>query len=140
MEVEEAIYARLTGDAAVTAALGARIHPGQGEEGEAFPLAVYTQASQQYVMALARRLATSRYSMHVDVWGDDYAEVKAAYHAVRDCLAGYSGDITSGGSTVTVLGIFDEGGDDDASAPIHAEENGLWRAGIDLSIFYQKGA
>lgn len=140
MEIEQAIFGKLTTDATVTARIGTRLYPGQAPADAALPLSVYGKANQQYIMALARRLSTNRYTMHLDVWARDYDDCQAAYHAIRDSLAGFAGTLGEGGETVAVLGIFDEGGDDDAEGPIFAEENGLYRAGIDLSITYQKGA
>lgn len=138
MEIEEAIYGKLTNDPATVAALGARVYPGQAPEAVTAPYAVYHRASQRYLMTLTGRLRTNSYSMHLDVWGEDFGSTQEAYHAIRDCLAAFQGDLGNG--QIAVKGIFDEGGDDGAEQPIHAEEAGLFRAGLDLSIWYQKGA
>lgn len=138
MEIEQAVYGKLSNTPDVVGTLGTRVYPGQAPEGGEMPYAVYHRASQQYMMALARRLATNRYTMHIDVWGEDYASTERAYHAIRDALAGFRG--TLGGDQVTVLGVFDEGGDGGAEPPVHAEESGLYRAGIDLTLVYQRGA
>lgn len=137
MELEQAIYVRLTNQPTVTAVLGDRVYPGQGPQSGAFPHLVYGQAEQQSFQTLTGRLKTNRYTMRLELWGDDYAELKRAWHAVRDDLVGFRGDLGDG---VKVQGIFDQGGDDDAEAPQHAEEFGLWRAGLTLNIIYQRGA
>lgn len=137
MELEQTVYERLVNQTAVKAVLGDRVYPGQGPQSGELPHLVYGQAEQQYFQTLTGRLKTNRYTMRLEVWGEDYATVKRAWHAVRDDLVGFRGDLADG---VKVQGIFDQGGDDDAEAPQHAEEFGLWRAGLLLSIIYQRGA
>lgn len=134
MTLEEAIFGRLTTDAAVTAILGTRVYPGQAPQSSTLPVLVYQQAARKTVMALARIINLNRYSMRLDMWDDDYAGIKALYGAVRACLVGFSGLL--GSDTVDVRGVFEESGDDQAESPIHAEENGLYRAGLDLDIWY----
>lgn len=134
MEIEQAIYGMLAADAAVSALVGSRIYPGQAPESGGFPVVVYTEASQRVVMSLTGPVNLNSYSMHFDVWGESYSEVKPVYHALRDALSGFSGEL--GGGSVRVRGIFEETGDDAAESPLHAEENGLWRAGLDVSLWY----
>jgi hypothetical protein len=132
MRIEEAVYGRLAADAAVLALCGGRVYPGQAPQGSALPVVVYGQADQVRLQTLAGVVNLNRYSMRLDVWAEDYAGAKALYHAVRDSLVGFSGTLGS----VDVRGVFEESGDDDSEAPVHAEETGLYRAGLGLAIHY----
>lgn len=134
MQIEEAIYGAMTGEATISALVGTRIYPGQAPQSSAFPVVIYQQASQKKVMSLTGVVNLNSYSLHLDIWGETYASVKAVYHAIREFLNGYRGALGAG--TVNVRGVFEEGGDDQAESPIHAEEEGLFRAGLDLSIWY----
>lgn len=133
-QIEQAMYGKLTADAGVSALIGTRIFPGQAPQSETLPLVCYTEAAQKVVMSLTGPVNLNSYAMHFDCWGESYAEVKAVYQALRTCLSGYAGDLESG--AVRVRGVFEEGGDDGAESPIHAEEDGLWRAGLDVSLWY----
>jgi hypothetical protein len=134
MEIEEAIYARLVGDASVAALIGDRLYPGQGEQDSELPLAVYQQANQRKLQTLTGVINCNQYTMRLDVWAGTYAEAKAVYHAIRNSLVGFQGEL--GGGQVTVLGVFEDGGEDGVEEPVHDEETGLFRAGLNLSIWY----
>lgn len=134
MTLEEAIYGKLTGDAAVTALLGTRVYPGQAPQSSNLPVLVYQRASQKKLVTLTGVINLNRYGMRLDLWAADYATCNGLYNAVRDCLVGFRGTLGSG--QVDVRGVFEESGDDAAESPIHAEEGGLFRAGLDLDIWY----
>lgn len=134
MTIEEAIYAKLTTDGTVSALMGTRLYPAQAPQSATFPLAVYDEASARQAYTLAGVLNLNLYSMRIDCFDDSYAGAKALRNAIRDCLGGYRGDLESG--TVSVRGIFNESADDGIETPIHADEFGIFRAGLDLSIHY----
>lgn len=134
MQIEEAIFAKLTTDAAVSALVSTRVYPGQAPQSSALPLIVYQQAAQQKLQTLTGVINLNSHTMSLDMWGESYAAVKALYHAVRNCLVGFRGELSGG--QVDVRGIFEESGDDGAEPPVHAEEEGLYRAGLELNIWY----
>lgn len=134
MTLEEAIFGRLTADVGVSALLGTRAYPGQAPQSSTLPVLVYQQASQKKLTTLTGVINLNQYGLRLDLWAADYAGCKALYNAVRDCLVGFRGTLGSG--AVDVRGVFEESGDDQAESPIHAEENGLYRAGLDLNIWY----
>lgn len=133
MELEEAIYAKLIATSAVTDLVGTRIYPVQAPQSSTLPVVIYGQAFQKRVQSLTGCINLNQYSLRLDLWSNSYATAKALYHALRDTLLGYQGDLAGG---VTVNGIFEDGGDDGAEPPAHDEETGLFTAGIDLAIWY----
>lgn len=132
--IEEAVYAKLVAYADLSTLVGDRVYPGQAPQSETMPLVLYTEASQKAVMSLTGPVNLNSYSMHFDVYAESYSTAKAVYRALRACLVGFNGSLEEG--AVRVRGIFEETGDDGAESPIHGEESGLWRAGLDVSLWY----
>lgn len=137
MLIEEAIYERLSAVSAVTDLLGTppRIYPQQAPQSCAFPVVVYQQANQRRVRTLTGFVSLSSYDLHLDCYGETYTSAKAVWDAVRDALNGYKGELGSG--AIAVRGIFDEGAQDGLESPVHAEEDGIHRVGLDLSIWFR---
>ena len=136
MNVEEALYARLAADAGVSALVSARIYPEQAVQADTFPLVTYSEASAEFLYSLAGRINLNKYSMHLDVYASSYSSAKAVRAALMACLDGMQ-QTAIGAGTVTVLGSFLEQGESGHEAPIHADEYGIFRAGLDVSIHYQ---
>lgn len=135
MDIEQALYARLAADPGVSALVAARIYPEQAPQADAFPLITYSEASRGFIYALAARINLDKYSMHLDCYALSYAAARAVRAAVIACLDSLRETIGAG--TVAVLGAFLETGDGGVEAPIHADEQGVFRAGLDLDIHYR---
>lgn len=131
--IEKAIYAHVVADPAFTALAGARFYPGQAPQSSPLPVAIYGQADRKQLQTMTGVVNLNAYSMGIDVFAEDYAAAKALLQALRARLVGFSGELSAG---VTVRGIFEEGGDDGALAPVHAEESGLYTASLQLAIHY----
>lgn len=134
MTIEEAIYAKLLADAGVAARIGTRLYPAQAPQRATFPLGIYNEATQRSVYTMAGVLNLGLWSMRLEFYGDSYADAKLSRNAARSALDGFRGDIGSG--TVTVRGVFNESGDDGVEVPIHADEFGIFRAGLDLAVHH----
>lgn len=135
MDIEQAIYARLAADAPLSALVAARIYPEAAVQSDTFPLVTYSEAEASFTYGLAGRINLGKYQMHLDCYALSYLTCKSARAAVMACLD--SLQATIGAGTVTVLGAFLESGDSDMAAPIHADESGVFRAGIDVAIHYR---
>jgi hypothetical protein len=144
VEIEQAVYNRLRSDSNVSALVGDRIYPGQAPQSSVFPLLVYDTANRKTMRTLTGVVNLNSWSMHLDVWGTDYASVKNTLIAVQGDpesntgLNGFRGSLESG--QIQVRGIFMDDADESAESPIHAEENGLFRAGMNLSIWWGHGS
>lgn len=136
MHLEEAIFERLRTGGEIQNLLGERIFPGQAPQGTDLPVCIYSQAYRQQLRTLTGRINCNRYTMHLDVWADDYATCKAVYEAIRERLLDFTGDLPVTGGAVTIKGIFEETGDEDSEPPIHGQESGLFHGGLDLLIVY----
>lgn len=135
--IEEALFSHWSADAAVTALLGTsptRIYPGQAPQDVELPCVIYQEASQQTVQALANVVNLNRYGLHLDIYGDSYAGTKAARAALKASVQRHRGTIGDG--TLTVRNCMDETSDDGVESPIHADELGTYRAGLDLTLSY----
>ena len=138
MDIEAAIYAKLAATSGVTDLLGdpPRIYPGQAPQSSTLPVLIYHQAHRKQLMTLTGPINLNAYLMRLDAFADTYAEAKAVYNATRSALNGFKGEITVDAETIDVQGIFEETGDEESLQPIHAEEDGTYRAGLDLAIHY----
>lgn len=138
--IEEAIVFHQGANARLQALIAGRFHPQQAPAGTDFPVVIYGQADRLQLMSLTGVVNLNAYTMELDVWARDYAECKEVIAALRDAetggLVGYSGAITAPGGTVNVRGVFEQSGDDGAEQPQHADELGLWTAGLTLAIHY----
>ena len=137
MTVEEAVYHLLTTDAGVSSLLASRIYPGQAPQSDTLPVLVYTQSSREATRNVAGEVRSlTRHGLRLDSWGRSYSEIRQVYDSVLDCLLPFAGLVTVSGRSLRIQHIGEEGGEDGAEPPIHAEESGLWHCGIDLSIWY----
>lgn len=133
MQIEEAVHRYVVADPVVQHLCAGRVYPGQAPQSSELPVVVYGQASQQKLQTLAGVINLNAYSMTLELWAETFAQAKALYHALRDRLVGYRGELAG---DVTVCGIFEDGGDDGAEPPAHDEETGLYAASLSLTIHY----
>jgi hypothetical protein len=134
VDIEQAIYGGLSTDSTLSALVSTRVYPVQAPQGATFPLVIYSEAAQKKVWALGGPVNLNSFSLHLDCYATDYATAKAVRLAAKNALVGYHG--TLGAGAITVRGIFDETSDDGVEAPIHADEFGVYRAGLDVSIYF----
>lgn len=138
MNLEQAFYAKLTGDAGVQAVLGnpARVSPLEGPELGLLPACYYELTGQGWFKTLAGYLNSNSSRMRLAVYGT-YDDVKSAVSALWAALKDWSGDQGGG---LTVLGVFPEDGSDGIDPPIHADESGVCYTTLELSITYSGGS
>lgn len=136
--IEGAIYSKLSLASGVTALLGdpPRFYPGQAPQSDPLPVAIYNQTHRKQHMSLTGPINLVTYVQHIEVYAATYAEAEAVYLAIRDELIGFMGEITNDSGTVKVKGIFEESGSDSLESPIHANEEGIHQAGLDLKILF----
>lgn len=91
MSAERALYARLVGDPAVAALLGARLFPNVAPLGTASPFATYRRVSTRPIGALVERAGMVIARVQIDCYAESYAAVRALAAAVRTSLDRYIG-------------------------------------------------
>lgn len=134
MQIEQAIYARLAADATLSALVGTRIYPDQGQEDADLPFVVYDQAEEERVRTMTGYVSLGRQQMRLEVTAATKSSAKAVVAALKGSLDGYAGPVGSG--TLSVAGIFHEGEASGAEPPYHANALGEYTAELTLSIFY----
>ena len=109
MSLHEGLTALLTGDAALIALVGARIHWGrQPEIQRVHPYITLTIVSEPQGHTLDGPDGVSGTLVQADAWGESYTSALAAAQAVRARLAGYRGTVAG----CVFHGVFGEGGRD----------------------------
>lgn len=136
MSAEAVIYALLSTDDDVTAAVGTRIYPEMLPEGRPAPALVYRLISQvqQDDVALdqAVQLMTARIQVDAIASNESYAARKALLLAVRRACHAQRGTI-AGVAGVVVRALF-EGPD------LQHERAGLSSGSIDFQVVFQQAA
>lgn len=134
MTVEEALVNLLLSSPAVTAAVASRIYPQQAEQGAAYPHIIYSMADRLQEMTLTGPINLNAGSLALEIVSRSYRTAKNLAKTLRTLLNGYRGDLESG--AVTILGVFDNAEDDGAESPQFADEFGLHRVDMNLSIHF----
>jgi len=94
-EIEQGIYARLSGQSGVTNLVGTRIYPGVAPLNAAFPYLTYSKVSGIRIHAMESDPGLAHPRMRVSTWSTSYTQVKAIALQVRTALQDYSA--TTGG-------------------------------------------
>lgn len=87
--MEAALSALLLADAAVAAAIGARLFPNAAPLGTATPYATFRRISGRRVRSLAGASGLAMPRVQIDVQATSYLAARAAADAIRRCLDGY---------------------------------------------------
>lgn len=102
-----AIYARLSGDAGVSALVGTRIYPGAGPEGATYPLVLYNQIDSGAVRDLSSATDHFRTLQQIDVYATTKSSAVAIAAAVRASLD-YKLNQTWGGLSIPASRFDDQ--------------------------------
>ena len=109
MELEEAIYGQLVGDATVFALTGTRIYPMVIPQDVALPAIAYQRISGARALAHDGEVGFADARMQFTCQGSSYNSAKDLARAVRLCLAGFNGVMGGGtGQGVRVQGVRTE--------------------------------
>lgn len=114
--MKEAIYARLSSGAALSALVSGRITPVRRDQGAGLPAVVFHVISEPRRRTLAGQVSLIAGRMQIDCWGTDEAEADAVAKAVRARLEGARFNHSTG----QVRGVFQIDGSDDGSSDADA--------------------
>jgi hypothetical protein len=107
MNIEEALYSKLTGDAGVAALVVARIYPNVVPQDIAMPAVAYQRISTTRVMAHDGPTGVASARFQFTVSGSTYSSARNVVNAIRTALDGFSG-LMGGTNGVIVEAIFVE--------------------------------
>jgi len=104
MLLEEALYSKLTGTAAITALVGTRIFPGYLPQTAALPAMSYWRVAGMREHAQGTDPGVARPRIQIDAWGKKYSQVQSVADALRTALQDSSG-LWGGVGGVTILAV-----------------------------------
>ncbi len=90
-EVEQGIYARLTGQSGVTNLISTRIYPGVAPLNATLPYIIYFKVSGPRVHAMKSDPGLAYPRIQVSTWSTSYSQSKAIALQIRTALQDFSG-------------------------------------------------
>lgn len=127
--IEDALYARLSTDAAVTALVSTRIYPVHAPQGATYPAVVFTRLDTTATTALgtASRFFNSRFQF--DAWAKTYESSKAIVTAIRESLDALD---------TTILGVRIWAIVYNTEVDIFEDETQLYRNAVDFDVIFSQ--
>jgi hypothetical protein len=107
MNIEEALYSKLTGDAGVAALVVARIYPNVVPQDIAMPAVAYQRISTVRDMAHDGPTGVAHARFQFTISASTYSSARNVANAIRVALDGFSG-LMGGVGGVTVEAVFVE--------------------------------
>lgn len=105
--MEDALYALVTSDPAVTAIQGDRLYPIDFPQAPTYPASLYAVPSRLHAYHFGGSSNFRRARVQFDVYAETWDECVALGNALIDCLGAYKGLVpVEGGQPVEVQGIF----------------------------------
>ena len=131
-EVEEAVYAILTGDGGVAELAGSRVYPQRIPQGAALPAVAYARVSTRRVKSHGGSSGLARPRIQVNGTAASYQAAKALASAVRGALDGVRRTVVlDGQESVAVEGSWLETDGDE-----FGETDGLHSVRQDFMIWF----
>lgn len=125
--LEEALYVRLTGDAAVTAIVGTAVYPQAAPQNLEPPFITYARVSAERLRSFDGPSGLARPRMQVDCWAAGYRQARQLADATRRALDGWRSPADG------VPGAMLESDRD-----LHEPENGLHRVSMDFFFWHEE--
>lgn len=131
---EQALYARLTGHAGLSALIGTRLYPNVAPQNATMPYGVYQRISgpRDYHLGGSSRFLQAL--IQVSWVGGTYASAKACAEQARLAMDGYSGTVTSGSDSLVVTSAQVEDQPDATQGPSDAKEKPTYVVVHDITI------
>ena len=132
MSAHEAIYTRLSGNAAVRAIVDDRIYPARTPQDTTLPKIVFTTISQGRAPNTAGASGVTNPRIQIDCWADSNAGADALADAVRLALDGYRGTVAS----VQIRSCFLDAQRDAIVEPRDGGEQRIFGRSLDFNIWH----
>lgn len=100
MTLEEAVYTRLAGDAAVAALVGTRVYPILAPQAGALPYVVFARAETENLADLGGRGTHDRVQLSVQCFAADVETARALATAAQTCLDEWYGHEVVAGTRI----------------------------------------
>jgi len=130
MNIEEALYAHVTGDASIAALISDRFYPLRAPQGAALPYAVYQRISTPRIRSQSGPSGLARPRFQVTCYASSYSQSRQLANLMRISLDGFRG--TMGGG-VSVGAVFLENEMD-----TYEDETGAFGTPMDFIIWHQE--
>jgi len=105
-EIEQGIFARLSGQTGVTNLVDKKIYAGVAPQGVGLPYITFFKVSESQPHAMIGDPSILRPRIQVSCWSTDYSQIKSIASAIRTALQDYSA--TTGGITFQRILYEDE--------------------------------
>jgi hypothetical protein len=141
--IEQAIYARLSADAAVTALVGTRVYPVVAPQKTAKPFIVYRRIDTEHANSKTRGRTTdsARALVEVQAIASTYSGARALAEKVRLSLQNYSGAVSiAGGGTVNIGGIISQGEADEPEMPSDMSDEPRHKISQDFACWFNEAS
>ncbi|HEX4499855.1 MAG TPA: DUF3168 domain-containing protein [Scandinavium sp.] len=130
--IESAIFKLLNEDAGVQATINGGIWPVLMPEFTEYPAISYIVVDSPPVQSLGEPVGLAHPRFQINAWANSYLEVKQVTDAVRLCLDGYRGAVSTDSGVVNICGIVFE---DDRDA--YEKDTRTFQASRDFIVWYQ---
>jgi hypothetical protein len=125
--IEKGLHTFLTGTAAISALVSARVYPVWLPQSPTLPCLTYQRISGSRVRSLTGPSSLAHPRIQIDCWAATYDGAKTLAEAVRVALDGYSGLM----GTVEVFGVIVHGDRD-----LYDPEVKISRVSMDITIWH----
>ena len=112
---EKELYQHISTDAAIVSLVGARVFNGNLPEGTAMPAVTFQAVSENGINTLKGDTLHSRIRYTINAWSTDYTLTQHLKTAITQAMKDH----------VRL-----------STVPLHEPENGIYRIGIDYSIYH----
>lgn len=131
-DIEQALYVKVTGTAAIAALIGLRLYPGRIPQESALPAILYFKATGDRVHSLAGPSGLADPTFQFDIYASGSGGYKVCKNVARElrlALDGYRGSV----SGVNIQGIIL-----DSEQDMYEEEPELFRVSMDFRVWHQE--
>lgn len=135
--IEQALYAVLSGAAAVSALVGTRIEPENSQQSSTLPRIVYERTASEYENTLTGSSSgLCRATYDYDCIASTFSGAKALADAVRSALDRYKGNPTGAGYDETIYRVKLDDDTDEFTAPRDGGDRGDYVVRMTFDVWY----
>jgi len=135
IDIERAIYMRLSTDSEVVEQVSTRIYPEQVPQGTALPFITFQEIVSTPVRSFSGYSGVTRTTLQVDCWAQNYADRSAVKRSVRHALNNRNSWV-GGGAIVQSVQL--DSMRNSSEPPFDGGERMTRRASLDFIIYWQE--